>query len=385
MANRQYNNLCRKLFQIYAPESQNKNVVIGMDAIIKGFLALYHGTGGTTRQRLDSRKFKEKYSSTQSSSSTTTAICLLSRSKDMDGSLNEQFETAVKRDCTEYFLHSAITEDDNKYPERRINLMNRINSWFKNKTRNEIDQIVNDETVQLFGSGPVTMCVQSVFKGTWENSFTDEIRQEEFFLPGSKTCSVQMMINNRTDTVSVSDLEKEHKATIVQFPYMNPCGSFVAIMPNEPSTPESLLQLLSTLNLTDLFMSFEEEKCEIQCVPKFTCETELILANPQDGPDDGLGGIEDLKDFKDEANFSNMFPGGIPHSDSVSIQVKTTIDNHELGTRVKTDCLVQYTDGEYEDPIKIVLNKPFLYFILNNENYIRTIGMFVDPSPPSYI
>ena len=376
------NNLSLQLFALYAPETSSQNVAMGMDSVFKGFLALYYGTAGKTRDALNHLGFNDKYFIyPDGSSSTTTAISLLSRYGHV-GEIRDHFRNYVRNLCSEHFLHTVITPEDTSSQLMRTALAHNINLKFSDMTDEKIDQMETSESVNLYDIGPVSMHVRSVFKGAWLTFFDREILSDvPFILPGSQEkTKVQMMNNTRLTQALVSNMEQELDATIVKIPYRENSGYFIAIMPDQPSNKEELLALSSKIDLSKLLNSFYKVECNELQMPKFTVETDLTLDEAGSGPGEGLGRIEDLKEFKsDTADYSNMFEGGFPDGKLISIRVKTTVDNHQTGTDVVSDFDLIAYDCHIENPRKIVLNKPMLYLIVSPNGYVKTLGTFVQP------
>ena len=355
---------------------------MGMDSVFKGFLALYYGTAEKTRDALDHGEFIDKYFMySDDSSSTTTAISLLSRSGHV-GKIRDQFRNHVRNLCSEHFLHTIITPEDTSNQFMRAALAHSINLEFNDMTDEKIDQMETSESVNLFDIGPASMHVRSVFKGEWRTYFDlDTLSDVPFILPGSQEkTEVQMMNTTRLTQALVSNMEQELKATIVKMSYTENSGSFIAIMPDQPSNKEELLALLSKIDLSKLLDSFYIVECNKLQMPKFTTETDLTLDEAGSGPGEGLGRIEDLKEFKGAtADYSNMFEGGFPDGKLMSIRVKTTIDNHQTGTDVISDFAFVAYDYSVENARQIVLNKPMLYLIVSPNGYVKTLGTFVQP------
>ena len=373
-----YNELSRKIFFEYAKNEKAKNVCISTDCVALGFVALYFGTGGVTRQRLDNKRFLQFVSipRTQKSKSSVTGITLLYR-EDINA-LIPQFERNINKYCSHgNFLHCRIKSEESDTYEKRDNLAKKINKYFEVITNGAITQIVDSDIVNLYSRGPVTFICKTKFTATWDRPFdsTYTDKNGKFFVMSETPKQVEMMIDNDIEDILVSSMENELKVTAIKLPYKKNLGdSYIAIMPNRVATKEDLLKLFSSLDLSEFLSSFDEEDCYHLGIPKYTTETDLLL---DDGtPNEGLANIDILTDFRG-ADFSNMFNDGIPY-ECLNYYVKTIVTVNEIGTQVEATFDATYYDGEAEGR-KIELNKPFLYLIVDSKNHISTIGTFMGP------
>ena len=364
-----YNDLAKVLFGVFTQE-QDGDIIMGYDCLRMGLYALYCGTGGVTRTELDKKQFGKLFASqprSSSASAAAAAIALLSREDVKD--IKQQFVTEIIDNCTQFFLHSRIVRDEVDTHEKRLSIANNVNKWFEMKSDGFIKCIVNAGIMDMYKRGAMSMVILSQFLGIWEYPFVDGMMKSMFFQSGSMI-EVDMMTNTTNEYTLVNCImEKKLEATIVKFPYANEFGAFIAVMPDKPADKDKLSTLLQCLELETLFDSFEKVSCCSQSMPKFNTETQITL-------NEGMGRVESLKVLTSETvDFSNMFEGGIPH-DYMTFKLKSTIENTEYGTKVIARMDVDVFDGMLEGR-NICLNKPFLYFIVNPENYIFAMGMFL--------
>ena len=379
MSNRHHcNNLSRELFLAYAPrylddETHNKNIIVATDAALKGFTALYHGTGGKTRSELDAVGFKERYSSSSSDHDDITAITLLSR-PEYTGKLRKSFQRNVVRECTEHFFHTRVNKKEIDFLKHKLILTNKVNSWFEKKTRGAIKEMIDITNIII--SDPMVMVTKTVFNGKWMHPFFTDSDVSPFFISNTTAINARMMTNTESEFTTVSHLEKDFAATIVKFPFSKGNGWFVAVMPNEPATADQLVSLLSRLgDLEEFFTSFTLKiPCQYESMPEFRGETHLVLNDSLSEPLEGLGSIEALREFqRGGPNFSNMFRQEFLFT-FLKLELKSVIE-----TMSATESRRKIRNGTIIDR-KIILNKPMLYFIINRENYVRCIGILTNPN-----
>ena len=372
-----YNELSRKIFIEYAKKEQDKNVCISTDCVTLGFVVLYLGTGGETRQMLNGKNFMGLYSISRTQKlSSVTGIALLSRFE-----LNEilpQFKSDIKKYCPdENFHHFRIMQEQSDTDKKRDKLVKKINARYEKKTNGAITQIVDNDIVNLYSRGPVTFLCKTKFTATWDRPFNSKLTHEKrFFVKPNISKQVEMMIDDEIEEISVSSMENELNVTAIKLPYKKELGdSYIAIMPNEVASKNELLSLFESLDLNKFLTSFDDDDdCCYLGVPKYTTETDLLL---DDGtPNEGLANIEALTDFRG-ADFSNMFDGGI-RCESLKYYVKTIVTVNEKGTQVDATFSMIAYDGVGAGR-KIELNRPFLYLIVDRKNYISTIGTFMGP------
>ena len=361
-----YNDLSKHLFDVFTRDLDG-DVIFGNQCFLMGLRALYHGTSGDTRTELECKPFRELFAmQTTHHPPTTEAIALLSRGD--VGDIQSAFVTNIIDNCTKHFLHSRIISDEVDTQEKRLRMAKNVNAWFEEHSDGLINGIVNAGGVSM-KNGAMSMVIMSIFKAMWETPFTDGTMKSTFFQSNS-TVEIDMMLNTTDEFAYVNTImEKKLKATIVKFPYYNNFGSLIAIMPNEPADKDQLSTILQQVELDTLFQSFTEVECCGQSMPRFVTETQIVL-------NEGMSRVEGLKHLtRLGADFSNMFEGGIPH-ECMSFKLKTTIENTEYGTEVVSKMEVDAFDGVLKGR-NICLNKPFLYFIVNTDSFIYSIGMFL--------
>ena len=365
----QFNKLAQDLFLTFAPKKENEedDVIMGTECLRMGLLAIYFGTNGVTRSNLDKKNFSKVFEFQSSSSSSTAAIVLLSR-RDI-GDAKQLFVTQVKEKCTRLFWYSCIPRYSINTEEKRMRFASKINKWIDIKSGGSMQSIMSYEDMNLYDtSQPMKLVIVTQFRGSWEHPFTDGTIKSTFYLSDSKT-EVNMMNNTSSTYALVNiDMEKKLDATVVKFPYRDNFGAMVVIMPNDPADSNELFDIFQNLELENLFNSFESVDCNSQSMPKFSTTTKIPL-------NEGMALNDNLREFVAKtADFSNMFEGRIL-GDMISFSLLTTIENTEYGTEVIAKMEMDAFDGCLKGR-NICLDKPFLYFIVDSENCIFSVGMF---------
>lgn len=226
-----------------------------------------------------------------------------------------------------------------------------INHWASEKTHKMIPKIINE----LSDAARVVLINAVAFDAKWEEQYTKADICDNYFTNASgKEIWASMM--NSTEGIYLEDA----KATGFVKTYKNGY-SFVAILPNEDTTVEEYMEQMTGVSFHALLENKEE--CTVwDQMPKFKAEYDIRM-------NDSLKnmGIKDLFDAG-KADLSRMgtVQNGSPLYISQVIH-KTYISVDENGTKaaaVTVDC----AGGAAMDTKSVVLNRPFIYAIIENKN-----------------
>jgi len=240
-----------------------------------------------------------------------------------------------------------------------------INGWVKNNTDGLIDKVVD-----TIDSSTVMYLLNTVlFDAEWSNVYKKEnVRSGDFKTVDGTNVAVDIMYSTENSFV------KDGLAQGFIKTYKGDKFSFVGILPNEGVDLQTYVASLDGTKFQDLINSKVTANVSAG-IPKFKYDFKVELNEPLKN----LG----LKDAFDDrlADFSNMgsssggniFIGNVLH--------KTFIQVDELGTKAGAVTKVEIeTNSAMHEDHRIILNRPFLYAIIDNETGLPIfIGTVMNP------
>ncbi len=231
------------------------------------------------------------------------------------------------------------------------NTVNDINSWVSTHTEKMIPEIV-----EKIDPDTVMYLVNAVsFDAKWMYPYEDITVSDAPFRDAlGNQSNVKMM--HSTESVWLHD---DHADGFLKY-YEGGRYAFAALLPEEGMTVEDYLAALTPEELLHTLSSYEYSTVYAG-IPKFsadyTAEMKPILSD--------MGMTEA---FTGQADFSRM--GDAPEGLFISnVRHKTRIDVTETGTKAAAATAVEMKCGSAlaENPKTVILDRPFLYFILDTE------------------
>lgn len=239
-----------------------------------------------------------------------------------------------------------------------------INRWVQQKTDGMIDGIIEEisqETVMYLVNA-------LVFDALWEQEYqSGDVTKGSFHAAdgSEKTVTVLQSVESRyIENGAVTGFIKAYKGGAY---------CFAALLPNEGQTPQDYIRTLTGDALLDTLAGAKEEAV-MTVMPKFSYEYEITL-------NDALKamGMSDAFDGS-RADFSRMGSSAQGNLHIGNVLHKTYIEVTELGTRAGAVTKVEMNDEA--SPFmehRVVLNRPFIYLILDGETnlpiFIGTVEM----------
>ncbi len=241
-----------------------------------------------------------------------------------------------------------------------------INNWVKSNTHNLIDKIIDK-----IDANTLMYLINTIyFEDQWQEPYAkDEVRKAPFMLQDGTTKTVEFMHSEEIGYL------KDAKAQGFIKPYKDGKYSFVALLPNEGVSLDNYVNSLSGENFVNLLKNSSKGTVSAD-LPKFKSDYKIELVEPLKQ----MG----LKDCFDEvtANFTKMAdskPGDVYVGD-VLHKTFITVDTDGTKAGAVTKIQMQYKGLPAEASHKIILNRPFVYAIVDNETYLPLfIGTMTNP------
>lgn len=227
-----------------------------------------------------------------------------------------------------------------------------INSWVDDKTEGKISQLVNeikeDEVMYLINA--------LAFEGVWETSYEDyKVNENGEFI---NYCGEKQTVNmlSSTEKIFISD---ENAVGFVKA-YKGGDFAFMAILPNEEIGVENYIENMSGDALIKMYKN-RGNKDVVAKIPEFSCEYDIELSEPLINM--GMGDA-----FTEVADFSNMATTKTDLLFIKKVLHKTYIEIDRTGTKAAAStAVVMTTKGVSEDMEYVILDRPFIYAIIDTE------------------
>ena len=267
------------------------------------------------------------------------------RDEEIQIQVNEEFlQTAV-----DYYKAQVFKEPFNQQT------VTDINNWVKEKTegmiKGIIDSIENDVIMYLINA--VT------FDAEWEKIYfnTDIIDKTFYNSDGSQT-EREFMRSDEWKHIRYKGSEGFIKD------YKDEKFSFVALLPPANMKIDEFIQSMDGASLTDALENYQE-KSFTAYMPKFSCEYEIELKEPlinmgmERAFDSGNAQFEKMC----VSTSGNVYIGRVLHKTFICVDEKGTKAGAATAVEIKNEMAAEMT-GE------IVLDRPFVYLIIDNETGI---------------
>jgi serpin B len=237
-----------------------------------------------------------------------------------------------------------------------------INQWVEEQTKNKIKDLLPQGSLDT--STRLVLANAIYFKAKWASPFKHESTQPGTFHAQSGDVTAQMMHQG-----SSFGYAKEEGFQAVQLPYKGDRFSMIALLPDgnladavKSLTPESLSRVVGSLAPTGLELE----------MPKWTYDSGFQLK-------DALTALGMPHAFEN-ADFSGM--GGKEPLAISDVYHKAFVAVDEEGTEAAAATgVVMGATAAAPPPQKLVLDRPFLYLIYDNDTAsILFLGQVMDPS-----
>ena len=342
-----------KLFQESVSETPDGNVLVSPLSVMLALSMTANGANGQTLSEMEqvlgsplSDLNQNLYSYTHNLPSGENAKLSLANSiwfRDReDFSVKQEF---LQTDA-DYYQGDAFQEAfDSK-------TFNKINSWVKQKTDGMIPQIIDtiDTDTMMYLINALS------FDAEWLHIYEDtDIRENQKFTNADGTEQTVTMMSS----IEPRYLKSEHAKGFIK-PYKDGY-SFAAILPEENLSVDDYIASLNPELLSDMLNNAQNTAVFAQ-MPKFKSEYDTSLVN-------ALKAMGMPTAFSGTADFSGISDTSLYISDVLH---KTFIEVDERGTKAGAVTAVAVAEGAglASDEKTIILDRPFVYMIIDDENHL---------------
>ncbi len=230
--------------------------------------------------------------------------------------------------------------------------LNDINNWISDKTDGMIPKMLDK-----FGTNAVMELINAVaFDSEWEVQYSEkDIIKSVFHAADGSEQDIEMLSSDESIF-----LEAENAVGFMK-PYKGGRYSFAALLPENGTTPEEFVESLDAEEFNRIFED-KDSYAEVHVsIPKFNAEYGAELP-------DALKKMGMETAFTEKADFSKMSADGGKDIYIGNVIHKTALELTEKGTRAAAATVVEMQEkGMPMNDISIVLNRPFVYCIIDNE------------------
>ena len=342
-------------------ENNNQNIIYSPLSIKYALKMLEEGASGNTKTQI------ENVLQNQNLTKYENIDDILSLANGMY--IRNTYAKNVKEDYKE-LLKNRYNAEINYDPFQ--NAQN-INKWIEDKTLGIIKNMLDDDVV----SNPATKMLlinALAIDMEWEEKFNDVNKREFYKEDGTAMEAPIMSMTAHNDNVSYYKDDKITSITMDLKKYDNTQLEFIAIMPEEKLSnyiENFTIEELNNIIKKSKLASKETNGVNIS-IPRFSTTYGLDLK--QDLIELGITDAFDVG----KADFSNISEE-MYVSDALH---KADIDFTEEGIKAAAVTVISMdiTSVIQEEPVKIDINKPFLYIIKDkNTNEIWFVGALYEP------
>ena len=231
-----------------------------------------------------------------------------------------------------------------------------INNWVNTNTDGMIKEMLN----QIDESSLMYLINAIAFDAEWDEKYSeDSIHKDLFTMENGISCEAEFMWSTEYAYYELDN------AVGFKKDYKNGKYSFVALLPNVGVSVNELVDLLSYEEIINMLNNPDYSRDVMAKMPKFSYEYSLKMNDVL-----SLLGMERAFD-ESEAEFDrigqadgNIFIGSVLHKTFISVDEAGTKAGAATIVEVKEEC--ESTRKE----IEIVLDRPFMYMIIDNETLL---------------
>lgn len=354
--------------QTFKRKAQN-NLLISPTSISLALSLLYNGASDATKAEMTNTLELQGLNLTDVNKSYQKLINILQTQEDVNlliaNSLWLKDNFAIQPSFLEnnqQYYQAKITELDFELPEAK----NLINNWVKESTQGKIDSIIDDIKPE-----DVLFIINAIyFQGKWQTQFNPDLtKTQSFHSANGQTSDYPLMTQQGKFAYYETD-----DFQIVSLPYGQSGDiSMYILLPQEEISLETFVSQINSQTWQE-WQKRLEDKQGLIALPKFSLEDEIDLNNI----------LQDLgmkKAFTNQADFRDLTENKVKVS---QVKHKTFLELNEQGTEASasTSIGISLTSLSINQPFQMIINRPFLYLIQDNQtNTILFIGTVQNLNP----
>lgn len=232
--------------------------------------------------------------------------------------------------------------------------LNDINSWVSENTDGMIEKILSE-----IDADTVMYLINAItFEAEWERIYKDsEIFDGTFYNKDGSEVQREFMYSEESKYIKINGAEGFIKD------YKGGNFSFAALLPPENTDAAEFIESIEGEDLLNAFTNYENELVIVH-LPKFSCEYEAELKEPlkEMGMERAFDGEKAEFEKMCVSSRGNVYINRVVH--------KTYINVDERGTAAGAVTVAEANDEGAMLGKEINLNRPFIYFIIDNETGI---------------
>ncbi|HAG13322.1 MAG TPA: hypothetical protein DCG49_05610 [Ruminococcus sp.] len=231
---------------------------------------------------------------------------------------------------------------------------NEINGWVRHKTSGMIEELLDtipQEAVMYLVNA-------TAFDAKWSTQYDDAF-DSTFTAADGSAQNCRMMYGTEH-----SYLSDDHATGFMKY-YQDGGYAFCALLPEEGMTPQAYLEGVTAGELHKMLTEPAHEDVETG-LPVFSYDFEMELSET-------LTGMGMKQAFLPDADFSKMADTATGSLYISRVLHKTHIDVDTEGTKAAAVTAVEMADGadvEEEEPKRVILDRPFVYMIVDTKTMI---------------
>lgn len=342
------------LFQQTLKTNNQDNLLISPTSVSLALSLLYNGASGETQQQMSKALALQELDLTEVNKAYQNLLTILQAQTDINLSiansiwLREGF--AIKPSFLEnnqQYYQTQVTELDFGQPEAK----NIINNWVKESTQGKIDNMIDSIKRE-----DVLFLINAIyFQGKWQSQFNSDLtKTQPFNSANGETINYPLMTQSGNFAYYQTD-----DFQLINLPYGESGGiSMYVLLPQEKISLDTVLTQVNSQTWQEWQNKLEKTQGLI-ALPKFSLEYDIELNNI-------LTDLGMKNAFTDQADFSNLTESKVKVS---QVKHKTFIDVNEEGTEASaaTSIGVSITSLPINQPFQMIVNRPFLYIIQDNQ------------------
>lgn len=232
-----------------------------------------------------------------------------------------------------------------------------INAWVSDNTDGMIDNILD----RIPDSAVMYLVNALAFDAEWQEIYYEhQVRDGEFTKEDGTKQEVQLMYS-----MERGYMEDDNAEGFIKY-YADGKYAFVALLPKEGISVSAYADSLKGEELHTMLTNLSDRKVRA-AIPKFESEYSLVMNDVL--MDMGMKNAFDV----DRADFSALGSSDNGNLYISQVRHKTFIAVDERGTKAGAATIVEMADGaamEMEEPAVIYLDRPFVYMIVDCEEWV---------------